>query len=120
MFEAFAAFLTSIGINPAHLFAGAAGALVRVYIQGKRFTWEVAGGAFGGAVCSVYLSPLIAQWLSITDAAANGGLGFVIGMIGLSLAEGVVRLAQRWANNPRISDIEKIAKIINEDKRDDD
>ncbi len=117
-FKAFAAFLTSIGVNPAHLFAGLAGAFVRMFIQGKKLTTEVISGSFGGALCAVYLAPLLAQWLNITDAAANGGLAFAIGMIGLSLAEGFVRIAQRWANNPRIGDIKKIADIVNDSRND--
>lgn len=89
-----------------------------MFIQGKKLSTEIISGSFGGALCAVYLAPLLAQWLNITDAAANGGLAFAIGMVGLSLAEGFVRIAQRWANNPRIGDIKKIADIVNDSKND--
>jgi len=104
MFEALTAFLTTIGINPAHFFAGFAGAIVRIAIQGKKLTFEVCSGAFAGSLCAVYLSPLVAKWMNLNpvDAAANGGLAFVLGMIGLSIAEGLVRAAQRWAANPKL------------------
>lgn len=94
----------AIGINPAHFFAGLAGAIVRIAIQGKRFTFEVVSGAFAGSLCAVYLAPLVARWLGLDllDAAANSGLAFVLGMIGLSIAEGLVRVAQRWAANPKL------------------
>ncbi|NTF34272.1 hypothetical protein [Rhizobium skierniewicense] len=104
IFPAISAFLVSVGINPAHFFAGAAGALVRVAIQGKKFTFEIFTGAFAGSLCAVYLAPLVARWIGLNpiDAAANGGLAFVLGMIGLSIAEGLVRVAQRWAANPKL------------------
>jgi hypothetical protein len=104
MFETLAALLAAIGINPAHFFAGLAGAIVRIAIQGKRFTFEVVSGAFAGSLCAVYLAPLVARWLGLDllDAAANSGLAFVLGMIGLSIAEGLVRVAQRWAANPKL------------------
>lgn len=104
MFESFSAFLVAIGVNPAHFFAGIAGTIVRIAIQGKKLTLEVLTGAFAGSLCAVYLSPLMARWIALdpTDAAANGGLAFVLGMIGLSIAEGLVRAGQRWAINPRL------------------
>lgn len=104
MFETLTAVLAAIGINPAHFFAGLAGAIVRIAIQGKRFTFEVVSGAFAGSLCAVYLAPLVARWLGLDllDAAANSGLAFVLGMIGLSIAEGLVRVAQRWAANPKL------------------
>lgn len=104
MFETLTALLAAIGINPAHFFAGLAGAIVRIAIQGKKFTFEVVSGAFAGSLCAVYLAPLVARWLGLDllDAAANSGLAFVLGMIGLSIAEGLVRAAQRWALNPKI------------------
>lgn len=104
MFESFAALLTAIGINPAHFFAGLAGAIVRIAIQGKKLTLDIITGAFAGSLCAVYLAPLVARWMHLDpiDAAANGGLAFVLGMVGLSIAEGLVRAAQRWALNPKI------------------
>jgi hypothetical protein len=104
MFGTLTAFFTAIGINPAHFFAGAAGAIVRITIQGKKLTLDVISGAFAGSLCAVYLAPLVARWLGLDllDAAANSGLAFVLGMIGVSIAEGLVRAAQRWAANPKI------------------
>lgn len=104
MFETLTALLAAIGINPAHFFAGLAGAIVPIAIQGKKFTFEVVSGAFAGSLCAVYSAPLVARWLGLDllDAAANSGLAFVLGMIGLSIAEGLVRVAQSWAANPKL------------------
>ncbi|MGF6155810.1 phage tail tape-measure protein [Ensifer sp. KUDG1] len=122
--KALAAFLTSVGINPAHLLAGLAGALVRAFIQGNRCWYEVVMGSIVGALCAIYLSPVIGGWigLNMLDLATNNGLAFAIGMIGLSLAEGAVRLAQRWAANPRLPetlDAKGIADAVNPEDVDD-
>ncbi|MBM7323870.1 hypothetical protein [Brucella anthropi] len=104
MFESITAFLISMGINPSHVFAGLSGALVRTFIMGKRWTWETLMGSLVGALCAIYLTPLIGTWLGLNllDLSVNNALAFALGMLGLSLAEGLVRLAQRWANNPKL------------------
>lgn len=119
--KALAALLASVGIDPSHLFAGLSGAFTRTVIQGKRLTWEIISGSFVGALCAIYLSPMIGRWmgLELTDIAVNNGLAFAIGMIGLSLAEGLVRIAQRWANNPKLPrsmDAEGLADAVNQDR----
>jgi len=98
-FKALAAFLTSIGINPAHLFAGLAGAFVRAVIQGNKLTWQLVSSVIVGALCATYLTPVVVMYLGI---AATNGLAFGIGLIGMSLAEGAVKLAQKWAANPKL------------------
>lgn len=98
-FKALGALLTSIGINPAHLFAGVAGAFVRAVIQGKKLTWELVSFVLVGALCATYLTPVVVAYLGI---AATNGLAFGIGLIGMSLAEGAVKLAQKWAANPKL------------------
>lgn len=98
-FKALAAFLTSIGINPAHLIAGVAGAFVRAIIQGKKLTWELVTFVLVGALCATYLTPVVVMYLGV---AATNGLAFGIGLIGMSLAEGVVKLVHRWSINPRL------------------
>lgn len=121
LFKAIPTVLISVGIEPSHLFAGLSGAFTRTVIQGKRLTWEILSGSFVGALCAIYLTPLVGKWLGfdIADLAVNNGLAFAIGMIGLSLAEGIVRLAQRWASNPRLPrtmDAEGLADAVSQDR----
>lgn len=97
--KALAAFLTSIGINPAHLIAGIAGAIVRAVIQGKKLTWDLISYVLVGALCATYLTPVVVMYFGI---AATNGLAFGIGLIGMSIAEGAVKLAQKWAANPKL------------------
>lgn len=97
--KALGAFLTSVGINPVHLFAGLAGAFVRAVIQGKKLTWELVSSVVVGGLCATYLTPVVVLYVGL---AATPGLAFGIGLIGMSLAEGVVKLAQKWAANPKL------------------
>ncbi|CDZ31232.1 Hypothetical protein NGAL_HAMBI490_61110 [Neorhizobium galegae bv. officinalis] len=73
-------------------------------VQGKRLTWEVVSGSLVGTLCAVYLTPLIGKWaqFDMADISTNNAMAFAIGIIGLSLAEGLVKLAQRWAANPKL------------------
>ena len=117
--ETLAAFLTSLGINPAQLFAGLSGAFVRTVIQREPLTWAIVSASIVGALCAVYFTPIIGVWLglNLAEVAINNALAFGIGMIGMSLAEGLVRLAHNWAQNPRIMrsmDAKGIADAVND------
>lgn len=121
MFDFIPAFLTAIGISPSHLFAGLAGAFVRTVIQGKKLTWAMLSAALVGSFCAIYLTPLVAAWLGIAvlNVAANNGLAFAIGILGLSLAEGAFKMANRWAEDPQLPetlDVKGIAEVVNSKK----
>lgn len=111
--------LTAVGISPSHLVAGIAGAFVRTVIQGKKLSWELVSACLVGALCAMYLTPLVATWFGIAllDIATINGLAFAIGMLGLSLAEGAFKVAHRWASNPRLPtslDTKGFADALNE------
>lgn len=119
MFESLAAFLTSIGINPAQLLAGLAGAFTRTVIQKQPLTWAVVSASIVGALCAIYLTPIVGLWLGLnmTLLAVNNALSFGIGLIGMSLAEGLVTLAHNWSKNPRLMrtmDAKGIADAMND------
>ncbi|MEW9616047.1 hypothetical protein AB3G45_19720 [Shinella sp. S4-D37] len=119
MFESITAFLTSIGISPAQLFAGLAGAFTRTVIQKQPLTWAVVATSIVGALCAIYLTPIIGLWLglNLSVLAVNNALSFGIGLIGMSLAEGVLTLAQNWAKNPRLMrqmDAKGLADALND------
>lgn len=98
-FKAASAFLATMGIDPAHFIAGLAGAFVRSIIQGKKLTWELTAFVIVGALCATYLTPLVVLYLGIANTP---GLAFGIGLIGMSFAEGAVKLAHKWAANPKL------------------
>lgn len=119
MFESLAAFLTSIGIQPAQLFAGLSGAFVRTVIQREPLTWGIISASMVGALCAIYLTPIIGLWLglNLANLALNNALAFGIGMVGMSLAEGFVRLAHNWSKNPRLMrqmDAKGLADALND------
>lgn len=116
-FKALAAFLTSIGINPAHLIAGIAGAVVRAVIQGKKLTLDLISYVLVGALCATYLTPVVVMYFGI---AATNGLAFGIGLIGMSIAEGAVKLAQKWAANPKLPKDTTAKDLLGLIKQDDD
>lgn len=106
MIEAITAFLASIGLNPSHIFAGLAGAFTRTVVQGKKLTWEIVSGSIVGTLCAAYMTPIVASWLVALgfDLQSTNGIAFGIGLIGMSIAEGLVKLAQKWSQNPVIGD----------------
>lgn len=108
-FKAVSTFLATMGIDPAHFIAGLAGAFVRSIIQGKKLTWELISFVVVGALCATYLTPLVAMYLAIANTP---GLAFGIGLIGMSVAEGVVKLAQKWAANPKLPSTTTTKELI--------
>lgn len=114
------AFLIAVGISPSHVVAGIAGAFVRTVIQGKKLSWELVSACLVGALCAMYLTPLVAKWFGVglLDVSTINGLAFAIGMLGLSLAEGAFKIAHRWATNPRLPrsiDAEGFAEALNDE-----
>lgn len=104
MLEGVSSFLVSIGINPTHLSAGLAGSLVRSFITSTKSKWEIFTGSLVGSLSAVYLTPIVVAWFNMdaTQLSSTNGIAFGIGMTGMSLAEGAVRMAQRWAANPKL------------------
>jgi len=112
--KAVGAILASVGIDPSHFIAGLAGAFVRSVIQGRKLTFSLISYVLVGALCATYATPLVVLYLSI---AATPGLAFGIGLIGMSLAEGIVKLAHRWASNPKLPTSAKdLAEHLNDEK----
>ncbi|KWV43863.1 hypothetical protein AS026_19535 [Rhizobium altiplani] len=121
VFEGITAFLIGIGINPTHVTAGLAGALVRSLLNKGASKWEKISGGFVGTLCAAYLTPLVVQWmaLDITQFSTINAVAFGIGIVGMSLAEGAVRMAQSWAEKPRLpseASLKGLADAINVDE----
>ncbi len=104
MLESVTPFLIWLGINPTHVAAGAAGAIVRSLLAKGATKWEKLTGGFVGTLCAAYMTPLFVQWMSLDASSAStiNAVGFGIGLVGMSLAEGAVRMAQNWSEKPRL------------------
>lgn len=71
--------------------AGAIGALVGLKFA-PGITWfERTFNVLSGSLCAGYASPALAEWLHVGGDGMRGGLSFVIGLFGLSLAAAVVQ-----------------------------
>lgn len=98
MFSILAAFLTSIGVQPGHFISGLAGGLVRAIVNKHGSMWErvVAGAA--GTLCASFLTPFVVLLFGAT--AAQGAIGFMLGIIGMSLAEAIIGIGKAYARDP--------------------
>ena len=104
MYDPISPFLISLGINPTHFTSGLAGSVVRSLLTKGKSRWEILSGSICGTFCAVYLTPIVVGWVGVSavDISSTNGIAFGIGIVGMSLAEGAVRLAQRWAANPKL------------------
>ncbi len=123
MFEGISALLVWLGINPSHLAAGAAGAVVRSLLAKGASKWEKITGGFVGMLCAGYLTPLVVQWMGLDTSQIStiNAVGFGIGLVGLSLAEGAVRMAQNWSEKPRLpseATLKGLAEAVNPEEPD--
>jgi hypothetical protein len=97
-------YLENLGINPAYLTAGVAGAVVHSLIIKGNSVFEAVSKAVVGTFCAIYLTPLFVQWMGLDTAlmTTTNAVAFGIGVLGMSLAEGAIRMAQNWSVNPRL------------------
>jgi hypothetical protein len=80
-----------------------------------RSKWEMFSVSIVGMFCATYLTPIIVKWIAL-DADTTNGVAFGIGLIGMSLAEGFVRMAQNWSVNPRLpgeASLKGLAEAVN-------
>lgn len=101
IFQALGAFFAAIGINPTHLSAGLAGSLVRAIVLKARSKLELMSTGLVGTLCASYFTPIIVKWIEM-DPDTTNGVAFGIGLIGMSLAEGFLRMAHKWSENPQL------------------
>ncbi|WP_454919202.1 hypothetical protein [Xanthobacter sediminis] len=95
--------LTILGLKLEHLAAGAFGGLARAFLSpGAPIGRRVAGGVIG-AFAAGYSAP-VAAWLFAqrvglpADVAvtAGGMVGFGVGLVGMSVCEGLLKWAALW------------------------
>ncbi len=81
---------------------GAAGALVTAlrYTPGSSW-WEKAVNVAAGALAAGYLTPVITQWLHMVSEGYTNGAAFLIGLLGMSVADSVLKGIQ----NLNVADI---------------
>jgi hypothetical protein len=102
--------LALLGIKTSTLIAGFSGGLAHHYLVGgkkmnlSRFGRTLDAFASGGvgSFFAVYLAPLFLHYYKFprNDVEISTGVGFVVGIIGLYIGHGLIRLAAGWADKP--------------------
>jgi hypothetical protein len=84
--------------------AGLAGGVARVVFMGQtnQIGWKRAIGlVFLGAICAGYLTPLLGLLVTVPpDGPLERALGFVIGLLSMTLVEVVLRFADWLREDP--------------------
>lgn len=79
---------------------GFAGALVGVIVRGKLSFLAKLSMLTVGAVSATYLAPGIARWSGIESLEYLSVIAFVIGVIGLQIMGGLIKLGEDIKDNP--------------------
>ena len=77
-------------------FASLCGGIVRLLFRPAENLGKTIWLLFGCVTCGFYATPIIVNWLGVTGPEWVGALGAVIGLIGLSFANGVLSSADRF------------------------
>ena len=70
--------------------AAFSGGAVRLIFRPARSVWQSVWLLFGCVACGFYTTPPLVRWLDI-DPADSGAVGALAGLLGLSVAEGLLR-----------------------------
>ena len=97
---------TFLGVKLAHLVAGFFGGLVRAIINPNGSKAYAFGATIVGTVTAGYLTPiavpLVERYFGPSADGVEGAVGFLMGLCGLAITEGAVKLARRWKDNPTL------------------
>lgn len=79
---------------------GAAGAITSV-VAGKKIPWwrRVAMG-IAGTMSAGFLSPAICAWIAVDKPEYRSAIAFAVGMLGLQIVAGVIKLGEDIKKNP--------------------
>ncbi|WCJ63802.1 hypothetical protein [Agrobacterium tumefaciens] len=94
--------------------AGLAGGYVRSTLTQERNIFKTTLSTLTGGLCAHYITPGLLKYadLSGMTSAETGTIAFAVGLVGIYAAEGLIRLASRYASNPSIPTKTNIAEIV--------
>ena len=102
--------LAQLGIKISTLIAGFSGGIAYYYFEGaKKIQRSYAGRAVDtivsgtvGSFMAVYLAPLFLRYFDFepSDVSIQTGAGFLVGLTGIHIGHGLIRLAAAWSRNP--------------------
>lgn len=103
------------GINAVALVAGTVGAIINVTLNDKLTSFRSAfAQMMAGIVCSGYGSTVLVDWLKITSPGATGLTGLFLGLAGMYISRGIMRLGERFAKDP-VETIKDIKNLKSQD-----
>lgn len=85
-------FLLQIGIKLPDLIAGFFGGVVNAFVMKRSDPWSIIGSIAVGAIMANYLSETISNYLGTKPGTA----GFVVGVTGMVLAQGLIEASRSW------------------------
>ncbi len=100
-----------IGVKLSHLLAGLAGGVVRALLRPGVTMLGSITAAITGTITAAYLTPLVVyhfgQWGWLPSLAEQAiqmehAVGFIVGLTGMTICEGIIGLVQRWRENPQV------------------
>ncbi|TXL70095.1 hypothetical protein FHP25_35835 [Vineibacter terrae] len=97
--------IASLGVKLSTAIAGVAGGVARVVFmsQSNRMDWKRGLSLIVlGAISAGYLTPLVGLAITVPpDGALERALGFVVGLLSMTLIEMMLRLADWFREDPR-------------------
>lgn len=85
-------FWQQLGVSFPDLVAGFSGGLVNAIVFQRANPWAIVGSVIVGALTANYLGPVIGHYTGTSGGAA----GFVTGLAGMALCQGIVTAAKEW------------------------
>lgn len=84
--------LVQLGVKMPDLIAGFAGGVVSAIALKRSDPWSIIGSVVVGGFMSNYLSESFSHYLGTTQ----GTSGFILGLAGMAIAQGIIAGASRW------------------------
>lgn len=86
-------FLASLGFHLQDLVAGFAGGVANAFVFKKSNPWAIIGSIVVGGFSANYLGAAFSNFLGTSLLAS----GFIVGMAGMAICQGIVESASSWA-----------------------
>lgn len=110
-------FLESLGIDPTVMVAGFVGSVAALLLIPSLTFKQAVAILVGGIGCAAYMTPVAVETVEyyLQDVSRNleNGIAFGLGVIGMNIIAGTLKLAQRWRQRPTLN-IRDIGKRDND------
>ena len=106
-------FFESLGVEPTVIVAGLVGSVTALLLIPSLTFKQALAVLVGGIGCAAYVTPLAVQifeyYFDDLNQNLENGMAFGLGVIGMNIIAGVLKLAQQWRQKPTL-DIRDIGK----------